>query len=107
MLLHVDKDLDRRDSRSSFEFLRIHISLTPLLEKLVSQYFCRPSLTSVRIDVNKTESGFVEHLADPAIKRCLYGSLVKFRYPVQGREIKVFLLGRKCQRRIEPTCGYQ
>ena len=39
------------------------------------QYFLRPSFTVVKIDVNNLDKGFVEQLDDPAIKRCLYGSL--------------------------------
>ena len=39
------------------------------------QYFLRPSFTVVKIDVNNLDKGFVEQLDDPAIKRCLHGSL--------------------------------
>ena len=34
-----------------------------------------PSFTVVKIDVSILEKGFVEQLEEPAIKRCLYGSL--------------------------------
>ena len=39
------------------------------------QYFLRPSFTVVKIDVSYLDRGFVEQGDDPAIKRCLYGSL--------------------------------
>ena len=64
-----------RFSKSSLEFFRIHIWLTPLLAYAVSQYFWRPSLTAVRIRVRIWERGLVKHLAEPAIYLWLYGFL--------------------------------
>ena len=37
-----------------------------------------PSFTVVKIVVNNFDNGFVEHFAEPAMKRCLYGSLCNF-----------------------------
>ena len=42
---------------------------------MTSQYFLRPSFTVVKIDVSNLDIGFVEQLEEPAIKRCVYGSL--------------------------------
>ena len=39
------------------------------------QYFVRPSLTVVKIDVSNLGRCFVEQRDDPAIQRCLYGPL--------------------------------
>ena len=39
------------------------------------QYLLRPSFTVVKIDASNSDRGFVEQRDDPAIKRCLYGSL--------------------------------
>ena len=75
MLLQNCKDCDRRLSSRSFEFLRIHIWLTPLVEYISSQYFCSPSLTVERIVVNTLERCLVEHFEDPAMYRSLYGVL--------------------------------
>ena len=45
---------------------------------MTSQYFLRPSFTVVKIVVNNFDNGLVEHFAEPAMKRCLYGSLCNF-----------------------------
>ena len=42
---------------------------------MTSQYFFRQSFTLVKIVVNNFDNGLVEHFAEPAMKRCLYGSL--------------------------------
>ena len=42
---------------------------------MASQYFLKPSFTVVKIDVSNLDRGLVEQLDEPAIKRCLYGSL--------------------------------
>ena len=46
---------------------------------MTSQYFFRPSFTVVKIVVNTFDNGLVEHFAEPAMKRCLYGYLCAFR----------------------------
>jgi hypothetical protein len=78
MMLQTYWDLEFKVSSKSFEFCNIHIWLTPFLEKQVSWYFWRPVLTAVKIEVNILERDLVEHLAAPAIKRCLYGNLCNF-----------------------------
>ena len=42
---------------------------------MTSQYFFRPSFTVVKIVFNNFDNGLLEHFAEPAMKRCLYGSL--------------------------------
>ena len=76
VLLTEWKDCAFRFSKSSLEFFRIHIWLTPFLAYAVSQYFWRPSLTAVRICVRIWERGLVEHLAESALYLCLYGFLL-------------------------------
>ena len=49
---------------------------------MTSQYFLRPSFTVVKIVVNNFDNGLVEHFAEPAMKRCLYGSLCNFGWLV-------------------------
>jgi hypothetical protein len=65
-------------SKSIQFFCNIHIWLTALLEKPVSWYFLRPVLTIVKIEIVILKGGLVEHLAAPAISRCLYGRLCNF-----------------------------
>ena len=45
---------------------------------MTSQYFFKPSFTVVKIVVNNFDNGLVEHFAEPAMKRCLYGTLCNF-----------------------------
>jgi hypothetical protein len=51
---------------------RVFHKFTP---ELISQYLCSLILTANRIDGNTLERGFVEYLADPAIRHCLWGHL--------------------------------
>ena len=53
---------------------------------MTSQYFFRPSYTDVKIVVINFDNGLMEHLAEPAMKRCLYGSLCNFG--IQYKETK-------------------
>ena len=46
-------------------------------------YCLRPSLILVRIIANNLESGLVEKVDDPGIKRSLYIMFVQFMYPMQ------------------------
>jgi hypothetical protein len=55
-----------------------HLINATIIEKLVSWYFWRPVLTAVEIEVEILERGLLEHLASPAILRCLYGQLWNF-----------------------------
>jgi hypothetical protein len=58
------KTWDFKFSKSSFEFLRIHIWLTPLLEYAVEQYLRSDSLIAVSSLVSNKDSGLVEHLLE-------------------------------------------
>ena len=53
---------------------------------MTSQYFLRPSFTVVKIVVNNFDNGLVEHFAESAMKRCLYGSFCNFG--IQDKEGK-------------------
>ena len=53
-----------------FEFLSIHILLTPVWLVFILQYFCSPVFITVSILVNKLDNCFVVHLPEPAIKQC-------------------------------------
>ena len=63
---------DLRCSNNSFEFLRIHIWLIPLLELAVSQYFWRPCLICVSSFVRRMDRGLVEGFDEPALNLCLH-----------------------------------
>ena len=82
-----------RFSKSSLEFFRIHMWLTPLLAYAVSQYFWRPSLTAVRIRVRIWERGLVQQLAEPAIYLCLCGFMwnLGIQYNFEGQYLPLGL----------------
>ena len=69
---------DLRYFNNSFEFLRIHIWLIPLIEWAVSQYLWRTCLIFVSSFVRRMDRGLVEHLDEPAMNLCLYGFLCIF-----------------------------
>ena len=69
----LKRSVDMTSSNNSFEFLRILIWFTPLLEYAVSQYFWRPCLIYVSSVVRRIDRGLVEHLVEPAMNWCLYG----------------------------------
>ena len=56
---------DLRCSNNSLIFLMIHISVIPLLELAVSQYFWRPCLICVSSFVRRIDRGLVDHLDEP------------------------------------------
>ena len=60
------------------EFLTIHKLLTLLRLVLVLQYLISPSFTMVNTLVSRHDKSFVVHLLQPAIKRCLKGTLCNF-----------------------------
>jgi hypothetical protein len=68
MLSILEKSWDFKFSKSSFEFLRIHIWLIPLLEYAMEQYFWSDSLIAVSSLVSNKDSGLVEHLLEPVCK---------------------------------------
>ena len=66
----LEKSRDLKFSKSSLEFLRIHIWLTPLLEYVVKHYLWSDSLTAVSSLVSSKDRGLVEHLLEPAMYLC-------------------------------------
>ena len=60
------------------EFLTIHMLLTPLRLVLVLLYLISPSFAVVNTLVSRHDKSFVVHLLEPAIKRCLKGTLCNF-----------------------------
>ena len=60
------------------EFLTIHMLLTPLQLVLVLLYLISPSFTVVNTLVTRHDKSFVVRLLEPAIKRCLKGTLCNF-----------------------------
>jgi hypothetical protein len=71
MMSVLEKPCDFKFSKSSLEFLEIHIWLTPLLEYAVEQCLWSDSLIAVSSLVSNKDSGLVEHLLEPAIHLCL------------------------------------
>ena len=67
-----------RDDNRLVEFLTIHMLLTPLRLVLVLLYLISPSFTVVNTLVSRHDKPFVVHLLEPAIKRCLTGTLCNF-----------------------------
>lgn len=67
ILLTECSDFAFKCSNSSLKYFRIHILLTPLLAYAVLQYFCRNSLTAVKLIVRIRDRGLVEHLVEPAM----------------------------------------
>jgi Leucine-rich repeat (LRR) protein len=76
MLSILEKSQDLKFSKSSFEVLRIHIWLTPLLEYAVEQYLWSDSLIVVSSLVSNKDSGLVEHLLEPAIYICISNEII-------------------------------
>ena len=67
---HVDQLWNRTNRSASYIFQNPHlIPTTPLVASIALTL--KPVLTVDRIDVNNLESCFVEHLARPAVYRCL------------------------------------
>ena len=80
MLLYGHSSWSRDDNRL-VEFLTIHMLLTPLRLALVLLYLISPSFTVVNTLVSRHDKSFVVRLPDllePAIKRCLKGTLCNF-----------------------------
>jgi hypothetical protein len=63
----LGQSFDFKFSKSSLHILRIHISLTPLLEFASEQYFRSDSLIAVSSLVSNNDSVLVEHLQEPAL----------------------------------------
>jgi hypothetical protein len=82
MLSILEKSWDFKFSKSSLEFLRIHIWMTP-------QYFWSDSLIAVSSLVSNKDSGLVEHLLEPAMCLCK-DFLVILEYN-KGRVSRTFL----------------
>jgi hypothetical protein len=70
MLSILDTLQDFKFSKSFFEFLEIHIWLTPLLEFVVEQYLLSDSLIAVSSLVSGKDRDLVEHLLESAIYLC-------------------------------------
>jgi hypothetical protein len=85
----LEKSWDFKFSKSSLEFLRIHIRLTPLLEYAVEQYLWSDSLIAVSSLVSNKDSGLVEQLLEPEMYLCLYG-FFKFNFGIQYELILIF-----------------
>jgi hypothetical protein len=70
MLSILEKSWDFKFCKSSLEFLRIHIWLTPLLEYAVEQNLWSDSLIAVSSLVSNKDNGLVENLLEPAMYLC-------------------------------------
>jgi hypothetical protein len=70
MLSILEKSQNFQLSKSSFEFLRIQIWFTTLLEYAVEQYLWSDSLIAVSSLVSNTDTGLVEHLLELAMYLC-------------------------------------
>jgi hypothetical protein len=67
MLSILEKAWEFKFSKSSLEFLRIQIWLTPFLYYVEEQYLLSDSLIAVDSLVSSKNKGLVEHLLEPEI----------------------------------------